>query len=472
MELTSSFEELVKDSLGTNAAQALFDSFENEPLTSIRVNGAKLDYLKNFYPNSSLGHLLDFAEDNLKEIEWVKDGFFLKERENFTLSPLFQGGAYYVQDSSSMFLECLKSVIANKMERQSSQLKVLDLCASPGGKSTHIISMLNELALKQNLPQPYIVCNEPVSKRVGALRENLEKWGYSNVVVTSFYPNGFSSGFKKFSKNFDIILTDVPCSGEGMFRKSSTALENWSLSNVKKSAFLQREILSSIWQMLSDGALLIYSTCTYNHFENADNVEFIIDKLGAENICNEVADLAKASGAIPIPGSSFSQISGFQYVPGIVLGEGQFFSLLRKGGKEESSKVVKYSPSLFYEVKGKDVIPTHNFALSIEILELLKENLLKGEDMIKVDFAQIGSKLSKEGRGKQVKENHSFTFRVLDLPKELAISYLRKENFVLNAPLGYILLTYKNLPIGFVKNLGSRFNNLLPNNKRILISAP
>ena len=169
----------------------------------------------------------------------------------FTFDPLFHAGCYYVQEASSMFVEqALKQYIGETPS------VMLDLCAAPGGKSTHARSVLPEGSL--------LVANEVIRNRSQILAENLTKWGHPGVVVTNNDPADFA-GLEDF---FDVILTDVPCSGEGMFRKDPVSVSEWSPENVEICWQRQRRIISDIWPSLKPGGLLIYSTCTYNTKED------------------------------------------------------------------------------------------------------------------------------------------------------------------------------------------------------------
>lgn len=480
MVLKREFEQLATASLGKEVAARLFTALTSQgsASSSIRLNPFKFSSLSNFLGDASLENMLETPD--LTPVAWCNDAFYLKDKMNFTLSPLFQSGVYYVQDSSSMFLELLEEQIEQFAKKfygkcsLSKQLCALDLCAAPGGKSTHLISLLSRICASLGAAAPLILCNEAVSKRAGALRENIAKWGYDITVVTSNYP----AEFKRLKDNrfggFDIILADVPCSGEGMFRKSAEALEEWSLANVNKCAQLQRDILKSIWPLLKEGGLLIYSTCTYNHLENADNVRFIAEELGAENLNPYLYEKAKNAGAIAVSGEPL----GYQFVPGIINGEGQFFSLLEKKGDISPSKLLSEKASVIKslkvisdariaEIKGKDAVPSADFALSNKLLQTLVDKRTHRDE--NEEYMQLEMEAAK---GVKLK------FAVAEANKELALKYLRKDAIapeeiasdVKKLPTGYILLTYKHMPLGFIKNLGNRINNLLPNNRRILSS--
>ncbi|MFQ3579194.1 MAG: RsmB/NOP family class I SAM-dependent RNA methyltransferase, partial [Bacteroidales bacterium] len=228
----------------TDNKQAIFEESLTMPSpVSIRKNPIKLHDLPTGRP-----------------IPWCKNGFYLSERPVFTLDILFHAGTYYVQEASSMILE---QVFEQILYKTSESKLILDLCAAPGGKSTHILSLINENDL--------LICNEIDKKRASVLKENIVKWGRSNVLIT----NNNVEDFEKYGEMFDVIFVDAPCSGEGMFRKDSFAVEQWSESLVNTCSLRQSQITQTAWQTLKTGGLMIYSTCTYNRKEN----EHIISQL-------------------------------------------------------------------------------------------------------------------------------------------------------------------------------------------------
>ena len=242
------FIESMHQQLGHEATQ-LIRALETEPVTSIRLN-TKLDVLT-----------FDCDTD---EVPWHVDGYYLSERPQFTLDPLFHAGCYYVQEASSMFLQ---QALEQYVDTSSI---VLDLCAAPGGKSTLISEFLGSDGL--------LLSNEVVRQRVFILSENIQKWGNGNTVVTHNKPAEFGDKCKHL---FDCIVVDAPCSGEGMFRKDEQARSEWSMKAVKQCAERQRSILMDVWDALKPGGILIYSTCTFNAEENEKNVEWIAETLGA-----------------------------------------------------------------------------------------------------------------------------------------------------------------------------------------------
>ena len=241
ISLPPAFTERMQQLLG-NESETFFQALVSESPTSIRLN-----------PEKTVNTDLPFSELLSRQVPWCSNGYYLKERPSFTSDPLLHGGAYYVQEASSMFLQVVLQQIT-----EDTPLRVLDLCAAPGGKST---------LLANNLPKDsLLVSNEVIKSRASILKENIIKWGYDHIVVTNSDPNRFT-GMKGA---FDMILVDAPCSGEGMFRKDEKAITEWSENNLRLCEERQKRILSDVWDALAPGGYLVYSTCTYNPGENED----------------------------------------------------------------------------------------------------------------------------------------------------------------------------------------------------------
>lgn len=352
-------------------------------------------------------------------VPWSPHGRILSERPSFTLDPRFHAGCYYVQDSSAMFVGHL---FRRALEGMKGPVRVLDLCAAPGGKTTDLAASLREAFGNDFI----LVSNEVMRERSRVLLDNVALWGDPNVVVCSCDPAAFASqgGY------FDIIVADVPCSGEGMFRKDPKAREQWSPALVDLCAKRQRRILADVWPSLREGGVLVYSTCTYEAAENDDNLEWAAETLGAEII--PPTDEFSGYGVETTPCGNLLR-------DGVVPGEGQWGGMARKTSasgpgrgdlgilRPLRSSVVKG------EMKGKDLVPCADYALS----------------------------LSYEGEYPEVE---------LDL--KTALSFLHRDSFALpDAPLGYLAVCYRGHRLGFVKNLGRRCNNLHPQSRRILMDV-
>lgn len=291
MNLPSDFVTRTRSLLGEEQFEKLYEALQHDTPVSIRLNRNKCKSVP--------------AEST--SIPWCETGYYLNARPTFTFDPLFHAGSYYVQEASSMFVEqALRQYVHTPVV-------MLDLCAAPGGKSTLARSVLPEGSM--------LVANEVMRNRSQVLAENLIKWGDEGVIVTNNDP----ADFTPLEAVFDVILTDVPCSGEGMFRKDPVAVDEWSIDNVTVCWQRQRRILKDIWSCLKPGGLLIYSTCTYNREENEDNVAWISCELGAEVLPVAVQEEWNITGNLT--GSDFPV---YRFLPHRTVGEGLFLAVLRK----------------------------------------------------------------------------------------------------------------------------------------------
>ncbi len=357
-----------------------------------------------------------------KPVPWCEQGYWLAERPNFTRDPLFHAGVYYVQEAGSLFLDHVLR------EHVTSPVLALDLCAAPGGKSTLMRATLPEGSM--------LISNEPDRRRANILLENMLKQGHPDALIT----HNYAQDFAKTNWTFDVILTDVPCSGEGLFRRDENVISEWNLDNVHFCQKRQRQILQDIWPCLRPGGLLVYSTCTFNTHENEENVRFIAEKLGAE--------------ILPVPTCPAWQITGsllpgweqpvYRFIPGTTPSEGFFLAILRKKG-EPSAPVLR--PDL-----------ARRQAQAHRLIHLLSDGIpkpeLKGKEQIPSAAQALSLTLSPT----------DYPHVELTLPQ--AQRYLHRESFSLpvGAPRGFVLVTYQHHPLGFMKNLGDRANNLYPKN--------
>ena len=304
---------------------------EQEAPTSIRLNPFKCKEGEDVRMENS-------PEDGERQVEgepipWCPStGRYLSSRPNFTFDPWFHAGKYYVQEASSMFVDLVIRQLVHP------PVMMLDLCAAPGGKSTAVRAALPEGSL--------LFSNEPMRTRSQILAENIQKFGHPDMIVTNNYPRDY----RKSKLQFDVILTDVPCSGEGMFRKDDGAIEEWSLQNVDNCWHLQREIVSDIWNCLKPGGILIYSTCTFNAHEDEENIAWICEELGAEPIA-----LSGIDKSWNITGNLIGAgIPVYRFLPGKSRGEGIFLAVLRKEGEPEMKKEDKRKKKDKNKDKGKN----------------------------------------------------------------------------------------------------------------------
>ena len=407
MTLPEEFTTYTQQLMGEDLFLTLLHGMEYDAPTSIRLNpfkGAK-------------------PSPTWQQVPWCPQGYYLPNRPNFTFDPLLHAGMYYVQEASSMFLDHLLRQLVRE------PVLMLDLCAAPGGKSTCAMSALPEGSI--------LFSNEPMKTRAQILSENIQKFGHPRITVTNNYP----LDYKKSGLHFDVILTDVPCSGEGMFRKDEGAIREWSLRNVEKCQQLQREIVADSWSCLRPGGLLIYSTCTFNAHEDEENVEWIAEQLGATVVEMPVEESWNITG--PLLGSH----PVYRFIPGKTKGEGLFMAVLRKKGEGKP---------LATDEKALAKLATHYQKEASKRLHVLcagvKDGIQKGKDIIPDESLALSITLDPS------------QFPIAEINYGQAISYLRKESIVLSPgmPRGIVLLTYHHIPLGFVKNIGNRANNLYP----------
>lgn len=440
MELPVDFCTMMRQQYGDEVAEGLFEGLSQEPSVSIRMNPRKLHNAQSSVLSTPSDGDWGIMNGELSPVPWCPDAYYLTERPAFTFDPLFHAGVYYVQEAGSMYLA--------KMLRQfmpkDRALVALDLCAAPGGKSTLLRSLLPKGSL--------LVSNEPMPKRAQVLAENMVKWGHPACVVTRNYP----ADFAPFVNQFDLLVTDVPCSGEGMFRKDEGAIRDWSLENVELCWRRQREILQDIWPTLKPGGLLIYSTCTFNRFEDEDNVAWIARELGAEVLADR------------------------HFLPGRDRGEGFYIAALRKKGETEdmlqpsadngdgkwdAEKDEVAEEWSFIRKETKDAIMLYPEAYATLMQRMQKSlhclvcGVVQQEKGVK-DWvpAQAYAMSLAYQRG---------SYPEYELSHDEAIAYLRREALRIDAPRGYVLVTYQSVPLGFVKSIGNRANNLYPQEWRI-----
>ena len=456
-------EQLKATNLPADAVDKLIDALSNgTPSISVRSNRAKA-----FFP-----------EDAVREVQWCDRGRYLDSRPIFTLMPQLHQGRFYVQDASSMFITEAVRQIVNLTGNV--PLTVMDACAAPGGKTTAIIDTLPEGSL--------VVANEYDRRRASILKENLTKWGYPNVLIST----GDTNQYARVRDTFDIIAIDAPCSGEGMMRKEEMAVDQWSPGLVDECSRLQREIISNLWDAIKPGGYLIYSTCTFNTRENEENVKWIIDKFDCTSVD---LDIARFDGIIKTDAGK--NVSCYRFLPGLIEGEGLFMSVIQKAGElkldidQSDSKRDKKStdkPKLPTDVLSKWIKREFNLiftlsddSTSIEAISREGETLLK--KLKKSGVKSITRLLTVASiKGKDLIPDHALAMsEVLDpdafphqeVDLNQALDYLRREAITVapDQPRGYILLTFENHPLGFVKNIGNRTNNLYPQNWRILMNV-
>ncbi len=425
-------------------------------ITSVRVNPAKIFNLQSSIFNTQL-----------ESVQWNSNGFYLEQRPSFTSDPLFHAGAYYVQEASSMFLEeALKQTID-----LSQPIKVLDLCAAPGGKSTLIQAMLNDKSL--------LISNEVIKTRVTILSENITKWGAANVIVT----NNDAKDFQRLPNYFDVVVVDAPCSGSGLFRKDKEAIEEWSLQNVQLCSQRQQRILADILPALKEGGVLIYSTCSYNEEEDEQMADWLVSQFG---VCSFQLATINEWGIIETQ-SEKHKAYGYRFYPDKVKGEGFFIAAFKKstGGNEafktgrqktkneklvskdtEAVKPYLKNASDFFFIKQNDE--------AIAIPKAFEEDLhiIQNSLYLKKAGVRLGAVIRHEllpHHELALSNVSSESLPSLEVDEAAALQYLRKGDVVAETKLkGWALIKYKGLPLGWVKILPNRINNYYPKEWRIL----
>ena len=441
------FLESLKNAKGFNK-----ESFEQihasgEQITSIRINPSRQSK----------------TENQKSKIDWTDYGFYLETRPSFTFDPLFHAGTYYVQEASSMFLEqALKQTVD-----LSKSIKVLDLCASPGGKSTHIQSLISNESL--------LVSNDVIRSRANVLKDNIIKWGCENVVVTNNDPKDFS----KLENYFDVIVVDAPCSGSGLFRRDPTAIEEWSENNVQLCSQRQQRILADVWPALKKDGILIYSTCSYSKDEDEDIMDWITENFPTSNFKLEINDKWGITET-----TSIKENHGYRFWPDKVKGEGFFLSCFQKKEGENDDN---------FRYKKKPEEPTKNEMAMIEEwvmkvgLSFIKykntvyawpENLMKDFSILLEQLRVIysGVLTGELMRNKLVPDHALAMSKIMveavirtEVDYENAIKYLqRKDLNIETSHKGWQLITYENHPLGWINSLLNRINNYYPKELRIL----
>ncbi|MCL1821242.1 MAG: hypothetical protein FWG22_00295 [Prolixibacteraceae bacterium] len=428
-------------------SEAFFESLQAKPHVSVRINPCKW--------NKAV---------SLEKIPWSGWGFYPVERPLFTLDPWFHAGAYYVQEPASMFLERAFSAIpADHGPRL-----ILDLCAAPGGKSTHILSLINETDL--------LVANEVIKSRASVLQENISKWGYSNVMVTQNDPRDFA----RLQGLFDIVVVDAPCSGEGLFRKGSAAVGEWSEDNAKLCAARQRRILDDAWECLKPDGFLIYSTCTFNPEENEVNLSWLQKEKDAASIAIPM----EAQWSItPV---NFESIAGYRFYPHKTRGEGFFLGVLQK--TENASTVMRVKTQgkqvPFPERKGAALqkwiagAEKADFTERGEVTYYLKNQHIAMLRFFepRLNILQAGMPIAVEKAGKlnphpalahNIRYNRA-AFPDVPLDLKNALRFMRRENIAVScAASDWATVSFEKIPLGWVKNIGVRVNNYFPKEWRI-----
>ncbi len=434
--------------------------FDEEAFKAAHESGGKLTSIR-LNPKKPIELDFELAD----RIQWCENGYYLNDRPKFTLDPLFHAGCYYVQEASSMFV----SYILKELKLRERDIKALDLCAAPGGKSTLINDQIS--------PNSLLVSNEIIKSRSIILQENLMRWGYPNVVVTNNDP----TAFRRLPGFFDLLVVDAPCSGSGMFRKDEDSIDAWSEANVKLCSERQQRILSEVITCLSSHGYLLYSTCSYSSEENEDILDWLIEEYNLDSI--EVP--IDQSWGIEVTKSERAKATGYRFYPHKTKGEGFFIGILQvkniqptfstKKMKLEKSPIAKDCLQGWIENnKGLSTL-LHNDNVHIFPQDL--EASIKALQQV-LYLKNAGTMVGK-WLGKELVPSHDLALSVyrdknlsaVELTLADAQDFLRKEQLDLELftgmEKGWCLVNYEGVSLGWVKVLGNRINNYYPREVRI-----
>ncbi len=453
MQLPPSFITSIQNAPGFDEAPFVATHVSGQQLVSVRINPAKIDTLPQGLEIEG-------------RIPWSSYGYYLKERPSFTLDPLFHAGTYYVQEPSSMFLE---QAVRQSCD-VSKPLRVLDLCAAPGGKSTLLQSLISADSL--------LVSNEIIKNRATILAENMSKWGGANVIVTNNEP----AHFKRLPEFFDLIVVDAPCSGSGLFRKDPEAIKEWSLQNVQLCNERQQKILSEVIECLKPGGVLVYATCSFSTAENEDILDWIADEFPLHSLPLAVQE----DWGVVTTLSTKHQNAGYRFYPDKLKGEGFFLAVFKKEGELQFSRAAKTKKklSLLNQQETQVVEPYLKDAAQYVFTKWKEEILALPAAMVEeflllqaaLYFKKAGVKIGELIRNTLVPQHEwavsgiaSDILPVVELTLPTALQYLRKKDIeIISDVRGWAMVSYKNIPLGLVKILTGRSNNYYPRDWRIL----
>ena len=449
--------ESLQDVIGFDEEAFLESHHHPKTITSIRFNSKKINTVNIDELNK------EYELNIVKNVPWCKEGFYLGNRPKFTFDPLFHAGVYYVQEASSMFL----NHIVEQLFKKEDEKVILDLCAAPGGKSTLLANFFSK---------SLIVSNEVIKQRVNVLAENITKWGNHNCIVTNNDPKGF----KQLTNFFDLIVIDAPCSGSGLFRKDSKAIDQWSEQNVKLCSQRQQRIISEISNCIKDDGILIYSTCSYSKEENEDVLDWMLNEFE----CKTIKITFNENWGIVETLSDQNKAFGYRFYPNKVQGEGfyiaaisfkkkfvkqkfktQLFLPISKNENEIILKHIEHENELIFFKHNNNIIcfPLR-FYYELEVIAAyiyikkagVELGIIKGNDLIPAhDLAMSMIKLK--------------NFNKISVSIEFVLQYLSKKTVIINTEFkGWALVLYKSVNIGWIKVLDNRINNYYPANWRIL----
>ena len=456
MQLPEKFVARMEQELGESEAKALCAALGEEPSTAIRLNPRKMSA----------------PQWEARRVAWSEDGYLLDERPSFTLDSDFHAGAYYVQEASSQFAGYILSEVMGGREACRG-LRVLDMCAAPGGKTTIYSTLVGREGL--------VVANDINRSRTLALADNVQRWGMGNVVVTCNEPSYIGA----FEHWFDVVAVDAPCSGEGMFRKMEEARTEWSSSSVEQCVARQKEILAEAWRTLKPGGKLIYSTCTFNDKEDEGVVEWLMAEYGQEL---ESADRVAIDDEWGIVRSDIGAFQCFHFYPHKARGEGFFAAVACKKGGATRRVVPKSRRKVFAPVQNRDLAEVSRWVNDPKQMTFkqIGDNIYGYNAAVFDDVLSLSESLSVVYSGVvmgqifkgKLKPEHPLALFVgcstsvvpyVEVSEEDALNYLRRQDISAGQfEEGINILSYGGVTIGFIKRIGARCNNMYPKDLRII----
>ncbi len=458
MKLPVFFEESFKNLMDDSEYQAFKASFDEKRHSGIRINTLKIqpeDFLKLF-------------NKTLDPIPWVPQGFYYPEGESFGKHPAYHAGLYYIQEPSAMMPA---QVLAPKPGE-----KVLDLCAAPGGKTTHLGSYMENKGL--------LITNDISPKRVKALVKNVELIGLSNCFVVNETPEKLQTIYPEF---FDRILLDVPCSGEGMFRKDREAVQSYTRFKSSECVALQREIVASAYTMLKPGGTMVYSTCTFNPDENERNIEYFISTYDLSVDKIEPIGGFEPSRAQWTESGDGALSGGLRLWPHKARGEGHFVCrLTKKGQKPEqgssealigyTSKEAEKAAQCFLEFVEKNMNGFEDGIFHLRGTSLYRLPSYM-EEVPHIRWEKAGLYLGEYQKGR-FEPSHSLVMaskaesfkRVMrfDWQDQNILRYLKGETLFAEGEKGYTVVCMEDYPLGWAKQEAGMLKNLYPKGWRMM----
>ena len=442
--------------LGHDEAMALCEALATEPTTSVRLNPLKMTTSKW----------------ESRKVEWSRWGYLLDTRPSFTLDADFHAGAYYVQEASSQFAGYIMSQALGG-EQACEGKYILDMCAAPGGKSTHYATLVGEGGL--------VVANEINRSRAAVLADNARKWGLGNMVVSC----NDSSRFRQVEEWFDAVAVDAPCSGEGMFRKLDEAQEQWSEANVAMCAERQWEIFQNAFEALKPGGVMLYSTCTFNRSEDENILERAMELYGEGFEAVDEISVGENWGVVVGQVGAFRT---YRFFPHKLSGEGMFMAVARKAGTSSKRRQLKSRRQIIAAVDKRSAEELGRWVREPEGMKFFAAgDMLYGcrkehygdiealSGVLSVIYSGVAmgqifkNKLKPDGALALYVGLNRDAVECREVGEEDVLKFLRKQDISAeNFAEGINLVLHNGQALGFVKRIGARVNNMYPNSLRIL----